>query len=194
MDDKFKGKYRIAPARLACWDYGSEGLYYITICTGSRFHYFGNIVKESINSIPETLDIFSDTQDIACLKPTEIGYIAHRNWLDIPNHFPFIELDKFVIMPNHLHGILIINKPNKTDWQVNKFGVQSQNLASTIRGYKASVKAFATTNNIEFSWQSRYYDHIIRNEKEYLNIANYISGNPEQWFLNGDNEDNLYKP
>ena len=97
-------------------------------------------------------------------------------------------------MPNHIHGVLFINKANKHDWQLNKFGVQSQNLASIIRGYKASVKTYATINDIKFDWQPRYYDHVIRNEKEYLNINGYIANNPEQWLLSGDNEDNLYKP
>lgn len=182
MDDKYKSQYRIASARMPTWDYGSHGLYYITICTKDRIHYFGEI-----ESSPET-------QNIASLHLTLIGEIAHKNWLDIPNHFSFIELDEFVIMPNHIHGILLINKPDKELWETNKFGVQSQNLASVIRGYKASVKTYATLNNIEFNWQPRYYDHVIRKEKEYLNIRGYISNNPEEWLLRGDVEDNLYIP
>ena len=125
-------------------------------------------------------------------QKTPIAEIAHNNWSDIPNHFPFVELDEFVVMPNHLHGILFINKPDKTDWQPNKFGGQSQNLASIIRNYKGSVKTYATTNNIEFDWQPRYYDRVIRNEKEYENVRAYIFNNPDNWLLNGDNEDNLY--
>ncbi len=80
-----------------------------------------------------------------------------------------------------MHGILYINKPDKTDWQVNKFGGQSKNLASIIRGYKASVKTYTTVNHIDFSWQPRYYDRVIRDEKEYMNIRNYIINNPMQW-------------
>lgn len=93
-------------------------------------------------------------------------------------------------MPDHLHGILFINKPDKTDWQPNKFGDQRQNLASVIRGYKASVKKYANENSIDFSWQPKYYDRIIRNEKEYQNIIQYIYDNPQQWLLKGggDNE------
>lgn len=189
MDDRFKSKYRISPARLSHWDYGSHGLYYITICTKDREHYFGEIVSEQD---VETNNI--ETQNIASLRQTCIGEIAYNNWLDIPNHFSFVELDEFVVMPNHIHGIIFINKPDKIDWQKNKFGSQSQNLASIIRGFKVSVKAYSTTNGIEFSWQPRYYDHVIRNEKEYINIKNYIFNNPEQWLLNGDNEYNLYSP
>jgi len=157
MDDRFKSKYRISPARLSHWDYGSHGLYYITICTKDREHYFGEIVSEQD---VETNNI--ETQNIASLRQTCIGEIAYNNWLDIPNHFSFVELDEFVVMPNHIHGIIFINKPDKIDWQKNKFGSQSQNLASIIRGFKVSVKAYSTTNGIEFSWQPRYYDHVIR--------------------------------
>jgi putative transposase len=182
MNDKFKNKYRISSARLTNWDYGSHGLYYITICTKDRVHYFGEI-EQNI-----------ETQNIASLRMTHIGKIAYNNWLYIPNHFSFIEVDEFVVMPNHVHGILFINKPNKIDWELNKFGTQSKNLASVIRGYKASVKTYSTINNIEFTWQPKYYDHVIRSEKEYLNIREYIFNNPEQWLLNGDNQDNLSPP
>ncbi|WP_419788682.1 hypothetical protein [Mucilaginibacter sp. SP1R1] len=69
-------------------------------------------------------------------------------------------------MPDHIHAILFIDKPGKTSWEVNKFGVQRDNLAAVLRGYKASVKKYALGNNIEFSWQPKYYDRVIRNEKE----------------------------
>ncbi|MDR3693899.1 transposase [Mucilaginibacter sp.] len=179
MNDLYKNKFRVTSARLPCWDYGSNGLYYVTICTKDRMHYWGDIVAE-----PDGL---------ASLNRSAIGEIAHNNWLDIPNHFSFIELDDFVIMPNHIHGILYINKPDKISWEFNKFGKQSQNLASDIRGFKASVKTYATTNGVEFDWQPRYHDHVIRTEKEYLNICRYIANNPGEWLLNGDNVDNLYK-
>jgi putative transposase len=182
MDDRFKNKFRISPTRLTGWDYGSSGLYYITICTKDRVHYFGDIVS----------DQNSETHNYASLQKTPIAEIANKNWFDIPNHFPFVELDDFVIMPNHIHSILFINKPDKTNWQPNKFGSQSQNLGSIIRNYKGSVKTYATTNNIEFAWQPRYYDRVIRNEKEYANVRQYIFNNPDNWLLNGDNEDNLY--
>ena len=180
MEDRFKNKYRIPSTRLSGWDYGSNALYYITVCTQDRMHYFGEIVGESDGT--------------AYMEKTTIGAVAHNNQLEIPKHFDFIELDEFVFMPNHLHGILYINKPDKNDWQANKFGAQSGNLGSVMRGYKASVKAYSTTNEIEFGWQPRYHDHIIRNEKEYLNIVGYIRNNPQQWLLKGDNEDNIFKP
>jgi putative transposase len=184
MEDKFKNKYRIPSIRLSSWDYGSHGLYFVTICTKDRVQYFGNIVSNEVASGKQNI---LQTENIASLKATEIGVIANQNWLNIPNHFDFVELDEYIVMPNHIHGILFINKPHKTDWRPNKFGPQSQNLGSVLRGYKASVKTFATTNNIEFAWQARFHDRIIRNEKEYNNIRGYIFDNPQQWLLNGDN-------
>jgi len=207
MHDKFKNKFRTASARLSGWDYGSNGSYYITICTRDRAHYFGDIVSQPVEthnhaSLRNTVGTHTHNHaslrntvegmntDHASLQMTPIGEVAHKNWLDIPNHFPFVKLDDFVVMPNHIHGILFINKPYKIDWQPNKFGSQSQNLASIIRNYKGSVKTFATTNNIEFAWQSRYYDRIIRNEKGHANVREYIYDNPDNWLLNGDNEGN----
>ncbi|MCR8558474.1 transposase [Mucilaginibacter sp. BJC16-A38] len=183
MDDKFKSKYRIPSTRLTGWDYGSNALYYITICTKDKLHYFGEIDSSEDENL----------QDVAFLSPTIIGNVATENWISIPDHFPFVELDEFVIMPNHIHAIIFINKPDKPNWEPNKFGVQSQNLGSVIRGYKASVKTFSTINYIEFVWQPRYHDRVIRSDKEYMNVKNYIIDNPRQWLLNGDNEDYLFK-
>jgi putative transposase len=173
MNDLYLNKYRIPSTRLSNWDYGSQGLYFITICTKDKIPYFGDVILEHS----------SETQNIASLQDTPIGAIARQNWLDIPKHFDFIELDEFVMMPNHIHGIIYINKPEKETWDINKFGIQSRNLASAIRGYKASVKTFATKNDIEFQWQSRYHDRVIRNEEEYRNMRQYIFENPESWLL-----------
>lgn len=91
MSDKFQNKYRIPSARLQGYDYGQNGAYFITICTQNRIHFFGKI----INGI---------------MQLNELGKIAYNFWAEIPDHFPFVELGAFVIMPNHMHGILIINK------------------------------------------------------------------------------------
>jgi putative transposase len=88
--EKFRNKYRIPSARLQNWDYGSNAPYFITICTANRENFFGDIEKKMILS--------------------EIGKIAHHYWYEIPNHFPFVKLGEFVVMPNHVHGIIIIDK------------------------------------------------------------------------------------
>ncbi|MDO8741608.1 MAG: hypothetical protein Q7J11_00495, partial [Candidatus Roizmanbacteria bacterium] len=137
---------------------------------------------------------------------SKIGEIVQKYWLEILNHFPFIGLDEFIIMPNHVHGIVNIKnviphvetqnfaslqqaKPIKSQ---NKFGPQSKNLASIIRGFKIGVKKYATIHKIDFTWQSRFYDHIIRNEKSFYYIRKYIKENPINWKDDRNNSEDLW--
>ena len=170
--DKFKGKYRIPSARWAVWDYSSNAAYFITICVANRAPDFGRIMDSKM-----------------ILSP--LGKSAQDCWIEIPTHFPFVELGEFVVMPNHTHGIISINKPVETQNIAslpNKFGPQSQNLASIVRGYKIGVTKFARQNGIPFTWQTRYHDRVIRNAKEHQNISAYILSNPQNW-----EEDEFFK-
>lgn len=88
--EKFNNKYRIESARAPWWDYSRAGTYFITICTKNREHYFGEIEDGKM-----------------VLSPT--GVIVNLLWYEIPYHFQNVELDEFVVMPNHIHGILILN-------------------------------------------------------------------------------------
>lgn len=88
---KFLNRYRIQSARLKDFDYSSDGAYFITICTQNRIQYFGNVVDGKIYL-------------------SEIGKIVRKFWHEIPKHFSGVHLDNFIVMPNHIHGILIINK------------------------------------------------------------------------------------
>jgi REP element-mobilizing transposase RayT len=153
------------------WNYGQNAYYFVTICTDDRERYLGQIINDEMS--------FS-----------KIGLIAQKYWKEIPVHYPFVNLDAFIIMPNHIHGIIIIDKNVETqdfaslqhnNYEGNKFGPQSQNLAAIIRGYKAAVKKYSTINNIAFAWQPRFYDHIIRNERDLFNIRRYIIYNPYKW-------------
>ena len=94
--ERFRGKYRIPSARWQNWDYGWDGAYFITIVTKNRIHYFG-AVRDGIVWL------------------SDIGKIAEKYWYEIPNHFSFVRLDEFVVMPNHIHGILIIDKKSQND-------------------------------------------------------------------------------
>lgn len=111
-----------------------------------------------------------------CFGPTQLGDIAHRFWIEIPNHFHFVELDAFIIAPDHVRGILFLNRPRYESWRTNSFKPQSENLASVVRHYKDSVKKYAVANRIGFDWQANYTDHVIRSENELNAIRNYISG------------------
>ena len=92
MGDKYQNKYRIPSARLSTWDYGTNGSYFITTCTAKRLCYFGKIANGEM---------------FLC----NIGRKARECWLEIPSHFQFVTLDEFIVMPNHIHGIITINKP-----------------------------------------------------------------------------------
>ncbi len=207
MSDKFQNKYRIPTNRLGGFDYGANAKYFVTICTQNRVHYFGEIVEtgdypsgnnvETDNCTSEIkTNNFSNNKTDNCpslhlnnykmdncpsLRATEIGRIAEQFWLEIPQHYPFVILEEFVIMPNHIHGVLFFNNPEKTDWTPNEFGIQSKNLGAVIRAYKSSVKRYANQNNLDFEWQPRYHDHIIRDDKEWFAIRNYITNNPQNW-------------
>lgn len=170
-------------ARLQGFDYGVNAAYFVTICTQNRQHYFGAISPVETDNYPSLLTDNNNTETGNCpsLRYAPIGLIALEYWLQIPQHFPFVILDEFVIMPNHIHSILFFDKPDKTDWTPNQFGSQSQNLPSVIRAYKASVKRYANQNNIEFGWQSRYWDRVIRDKQELNVVRNYIVNNPVNW-------------
>lgn len=178
MAEKFRNKYLIKSARLQSWDYSSDGGYFITICTHHRKSVFGHI-----------------NQGIMCLS--DAGKIVEQCWFDLPNHYPNLQLDTFVIMPNHIHGIMIINN--------NGLGGKRHGIPEFVRALKSfssrrinemgnggvvvetGLRPVSTeptnsqTNNQSFIWQSRYYDHIIRTHDEHIRISNYIRNNPMNW-------------
>lgn len=182
--EKFRNLYRIPSTRLQKWDYGWNASYFVTICTHNRVCWFGRVVSGKMNL-------------------SLLGSVAHKLWLEIPEHFPFVRLSDFVIMPNHVHGIITIDKPphnveaqnlaplHTTDTSnitcqtsglpKNKFGPQSKNLASIVRGYKTGVTKYARINDPGFRWQSLYYDVIIRDNGSFERIRNYIRNNPMNW-------------
>lgn len=190
--DKYKTKYRIASARAPFWDYGSNAAYFVTICTQNREYWFGKI-KNREDAMP-------------CVSLSEIGKIAQSEWLKTFEMRPDMNLwmGKYVVMPNHFHAIIGIgdneynsqrgsvdgrdamhcvstNTNTNTNRPKNQFGPQSKNLASIIRGFKIGVTKNARQINPDFAWQSRFYDHIIRNEKSFQTISNYIINNPANW-------------
>jgi putative transposase len=163
-DVRFRRRYRIETARLAGYDYGASGLYFVTICTRDRYPFFGTIADGANN-----------------IEPSVVGSSVLDCWQAIPDHFPFVVLDAFQLMPNHLHGIIWIDKPDHTDWQPNQFGPQSQNLASVIRGFKVGVTKQARIYRADFGWQPRYHDRIIRDDAELQRVRDYIDANPANW-------------
>ena len=177
--EKYQNKYRIPSARAQWWDYGWNGAYFITICTHNRKHFFGEIKNGTMQFSP-------------------MGVIADILWHEIPNHSEFVELGDFVVMPNHIHGILILNKPlgaglvetlhatslpipSAKNQQMAAISPKSNTISTIVRSYKSAVTKHANRLGLENRWQSRFHDHIIRNDAEYQRISDYIIHNPAHW-------------
>jgi REP element-mobilizing transposase RayT len=127
------------------------------------------------------------------MRLSSIGEIARKCWQEIPVHFQNIELDEFIIMPNHLHGIIIIND-SRRDVQLNvstRISPKKGTISVVIRTYKAVVTTLCHRSGYDdFRWQSRFYEHIIRSEKDLQKIRDYIINNPAKW---SEDEENLHK-
>jgi REP element-mobilizing transposase RayT len=186
------GRYNRKSPRAAWWDYTSAGAYFITICTIRRAHYFGEIKNGIMNLSP-------------------CGVVADACWKNIPNHFPGIELGAFVVMPNHVHGILILptagtlhqfaegmlhafaegtlhatSLPQKTcgsdkNHHMAAISPKSGTVSAIVRSYKSAVTREANLMGLRNGWQSRFYDRIIRDDSEYYRINRYIINNPIKW-------------
>jgi REP element-mobilizing transposase RayT len=176
--------------RLKGYDYSQSGLYFITICCYQRECFFGNIINSQM-----ILNNF--------------GQLIKEEWLKSAEIRKEIELDDFVIMPNHFHGIVIINQEinsdfmkNDVDFQDNNVGangrsplqqIQSsppkismkpKSISSLIAGFKsATTKKINVIRNTHQNpvWQRNYYDHIIRNDESLARIREYVQNNPLSW-------------
>lgn len=178
MSDRYKGIYRGKTFRLKNWDYGSVGIYFVTICTQNKEHYFGKI-------------------DNGEMQFSAIGHIVKDNWIEIQEQFPFVQLDEFVVMPNHIHGILIVEKSiNKTSSidshhldSIDKTGgitgnknpMLHNNISRIIRWYKGKCTFEIRKIDPLFKWQSLFHDHIVRDEYSLKTIRKYIQENPSNW-------------
>ena len=159
--------------RLQGFDYTQEGAYFVTVCIQDRACLFGDI---------------SDGKMIL----NEAGLMAERHWHDIPTHFPHIELDEFVVMPNHVHGILSITAAvgakKFSPLPSQQMHGPSRTIGSVIRGFKIGVTKWMRQNTPVYNvWQRNYYEHIIRDDASLNLIRRYIMDNPAQWAEDEEN-------
>lgn len=139
--------------RLKGYDYSQAGLYFVTLCAHDRACLFGHVENGEM--------VLNDA-----------GLIAQQCWCEIPNHYPNVVLHEFMIMPNHVHGIV----------QIVSTVAPTCTIGAIVRGFKIGVTKWVRQNtNVHDVWQRNYYEHIIRNEVSYQHIAEYILGNPAKW-------------
>lgn len=186
-------KHHRKSIRLKGYDYSQEGAYFITICCQDRACLFGKITNGE-------------------MILNEMGIIAHNEWIKTTEIRQNVKLDVFVIMPNHIHGIIVLGRGESNSPEYTRDSTEhensgefdsplrspSKNIGAIIRGYKSSVtKQIRMLNEnggdlpnlIPITvWQRNYYEHIIRNEQSYQTISNYIMNNPLKW-----NEDKFHK-
>ncbi|MDD3078973.1 MAG: hypothetical protein PHH37_07695 [Paludibacter sp.] len=171
--EKFQNKYRVPSARATWHDYNG-GDYFITICTAGRLHYFGEIENGEMHK-------------------NVLGHKLDELIQETKTHNPYSEIPLYKIMPNHVHLIVCIDaacrdaachvftgEPGKNEKMrdiANRCGL----LSTVIGGLKSALTKYANLNKIKFGWQSRFHDHIIRNQEEMERIVIYIENNVLSW-------------
>jgi REP element-mobilizing transposase RayT len=149
--------------RLKEYDYSYPGWYYVTICTKDFIPWFGKVKNGRV--------VYN-----------KLGNTAVKFFEGIPDHFKNTEIDEYIVMPNHVHGIIIINDVVGTRDRVSlrSFGkIEKHSLSIIINQYKGSITRFARKNGFDkFAWQPRFYEHIIRNDIDLHRIRTYIRNNP----------------
>lgn len=184
----FKNKYRIPSARANWWDYSSKGVYFITICTQDRIMHFGEIIGSEMHL-------------------NELGKIANQILQEIENQFDFIRLDEFVIMPNHVHVLLVISETRLIASEPNGFIASEafvseienpriilnggfakeknpmfhKNISRVIRWYKGRCAFEIRKISPDFKWQGLYHDSIVFRKESIVKVQNYIKNNPKKW-------------
>ena len=161
----FKATYRIPSIRLKEWNYSTSGFYSITACTKKKRCLFGDIVE-------------IDDEPGAAIRLSEIGTIVEERWLAIPEQYPQVSLDVHQVMPHHVHGLLFIEE--------QKEGIT---LGVIINQFKAACTTHIRAQGYrDFSWQPRFHDHVVRNDKDLERIRGYIRMNPVAWLYGEDEE------
>jgi REP-associated tyrosine transposase len=183
-------KHHRRSIRLKGYDYSRPGAYFLTMCVQDWEWKFGRVVNGKMQFSPA-------------------GEIAHRCWEEIPEHFKNAILDKFIIMPNHMHGIVILKsqeeesssvgvgveyiqpRHNNLETQIERQNryqhVIPNSISSILRSYKAAVTRLCRESGMfDFRWQRNYYEHIVRNYRALYAIRAYIRNNPAKWTMDHD--------
>jgi putative transposase len=179
-------KHHRRSIRLRGYDYTRAGVYFVTMCVRNREMLLGSIVDGNV-------------------KLNDTGVLVHNCWNQLSNKYPDVDLDTFIIMPDHLHGIVFIHDKNHDT--INVVGARSPRpYNGSLKSHKSTksqptlgkiiayfkyqttkhINQIQNTPGIKF-WQRNYYEHIIRNENELICIRKYIIQNPSEWDLDENN-------
>jgi len=160
--------------RLKGYDYSQCGFYFVTVSIKDHICVFGDICKTK-------------------MVLNKIGEIVQHQWQDLPNHYNNCILHSFVVMPNHVHGIIQIDNERLIDkhehgndcsstFQTEKDKINKHGLSEMIRSFKSfSSRRINKIADFRFQWQKSFYDHIIRNDESFYKISEYIINNPGKW-------------
>ena len=149
--------------RLKEYDYNGAGLYFITICTQNRRKILSNIVG-------------GDVLDAPCVDLTEYGRIAEKYIKQLDNHYENISVEQYVVMPNHIHLILFVYQDGSS-----RTSTPTAKQHSVVPAFVSTLKRFCNKEIGENIWQRGFYDHIIRDKRDYEEISKYILENPLKW-------------
>ena len=177
QDIKYKQHNRRS-IRLSGYDYAQSGAYFVTACIQKRVCLFGSITNGE-------------------MQLNDAGRIVQEVWRELPARFPQVRTDNFIVMPNHIHGIVLVgaqfiapsnSPPDIAESPTGSAIGSAPTLGEIIRAYKAiSTREIHRTVKADFSWQRNYYEHIVRNEESLNRIREYIVNNPIQWDFDREN-------
>ena len=158
------------------FDYSSNNLYFVTSCVQDRVCCFGNVVGTARElSVRDINNPNNDDDKSAKMELNEFGIIVNNQLQWLENQYPYVVLHHYIVMPNHIHAIIEIDSMN-TD------SIKIKSLSELMGAFKTtSSKLIHLAGYPDFKWQRSFHDHIIKDEKSYLNISNYIETNPERW-------------
>ncbi len=176
--NKFADKYRVVSSRKTNWDYSTTGFYFVTLCTLNHNNFFGKIINSK-------------------MELNQKGKITNDCLIQIPIHFKNVLIHESVIMPNHIHLLLELIQTNVNlvetrdraslhieyqSYHFHRIAIRSnQTIPKIINQFKSSVKRQRNQQNLFFAWQPRYHDIIIKDQKQYFTIKNYIKNNVINW-------------
>jgi putative transposase len=163
-DMLFRRRYRIPSARRPGWDYRWEGVYSVTICTRGRMHCLGDIADGRVSLSP-------------------LGRVVAEEWQEIPRQNPRVVLDEWIVMPDHMHGILIFQGSAPQDGSRDSKYLRSQSLGAVIGHFKSEVtkRIWWNLKRRDFAWQDRFWDHILHTPADLERVRTYIRQNPTNW-------------